>query len=70
MDAYRKFRKLISQTETDEEYLALEKARCNAEKKFYAVLEALPEAERDSITEYLGILQEQELRLLELSCFQ
>ena len=70
MEAYRKFQKLLADAENDWEYMALENARREKESKFCAVLESLSAPDRDIIREYFGILQEQELRLLELGCFQ
>ena len=70
MDAHQKLQKLWEEVQTDGEFLALEEERREAEKEFLAVMRSLPPPARDSITAYLGILQEQELRLLELVCFQ
>ena len=70
MEANLKLQKLYEDSQSDWEYLALEEERRDAEKRFCSLMDSLPPPARECITEYLGILQEQELRLLELLCFQ
>ena len=55
--------------ETDEEYLALQKALGACLPRFQAAMAALSEDERAVITEYLGICAEMEERIVVLACF-
>lgn len=65
---YRRYLQLQTMLETDEEYIALMVQREAKLPALMAALEILPEAQRDAVTEYLGLCAELENRAMELAC--
>lgn len=67
--AARRYQRVQSLLETDREYIGLLRRQQELEPVFQAVFCSLSEPDRAILTEYLGLLAEQENRVLELACF-
>ena len=67
--AYDRIQKLRSQLDSDPEYQELERRRMEAEPAFTAAINMLYPKQREDVLEFLGILQEQGLREIEIACF-
>ena len=64
----RRYLQLQAMLEADEEYISLTDRREAILPALMAALDALPEAQRDAVTEYLGLCAELENRTMELAC--
>ena len=67
--AYKRYCAVQKALETDEEYLALEEKRKEQSRQFLALLDSLPEEQRETVTEYIGICTEVNDRIVEIACF-
>ena len=65
----RRYLQLQATLEADEEYISLTNRREAILPALMAALDTLPEAQRDAVTEYLGLCAELENRTMELACF-
>ena len=64
----RRYLQLQAMLEADEEYISLTDRREAILPALMAALDALPEAQRDAVIEYLGLCAELENRTMELAC--
>lgn len=67
--ALQMLRMIQTQKKNDPEYAQLENQRLEAEQEFLAALRVMDPRHREAVLQYLGILQEQGMRELELACF-
>lgn len=66
--AYRRYLQLQTMLEADDEYVSLMGRREAKLPAMKAALETLPEAQRESVIEYLGLCAELENRAMEIAC--
>ena len=66
---YEIWKKLQVRLQTDPEHQTLENVRRGAEPGFLAMLETLDPQQQETLVNYFGILQELDLRALEVACF-
>ena len=67
--AYRRYQLLEKALECDGDYLWLTEQAREIAPRVEEILRALPEEQRDVLTEYMGICQEKSWRMVELACF-